>query len=90
MKTATKGHGTIAKRMAKAGLAYEVTNVAQISTFILTGGPYVAVAQFDHRVFVGFYPTRKQAREARSAARRLRGVTSTRVIKVYNNSEENQ
>jgi hypothetical protein len=88
MKTATTGHGTIAKRMENAGLSYEVLNVTQIATFVLTGGPYVAVAQFDGRVFVGFYSSRGQARFARNEARRLKGVTNTRVIHVYPYAED--
>lgn len=86
VKTATSGHGTIAKRMENAGLAYEVTSVDQITSFILTGGPWVAVAQYQHngasRIFVGFYSARGQARFARNAARDLRGVISSRVIHV--------
>lgn len=82
MKTATTGHGTIAKRMEAAGLGYEITNPMQIVTFLTTGGPYVAVAQYEHRVFVGFYSSRGQARFARNEARKIRGVNSTRVIHI--------
>jgi hypothetical protein len=88
MKTATSGHGTIAERLRRVGLAYEITNVMQIATFLTTGGPWVAVAQYDQRVFCGFYTTREDARTARNAARRRRGVTSTRVIHIPN--KENQ
>lgn len=90
MKTATAGHGTIAVRMRNAGLSYEITDVQQIATFLLTGGPYAVVAQYEHRVFAGFYNTRRCARTARGKARRVQGVTSTRVIQILTNEEDDE
>lgn len=88
MKTATAGHGTIAVRMRNAGLGYEITDIQQITTFLLTGGPYAVVAQYEHRVFCGFYMSRAQARTARGKARRVQGVSSTRVVDLRDQDEE--
>lgn len=79
---------TIAKRMEENGLGYEVMTITQISTFMLTGGKYVAVAHwydpvnFHTRIFIGFYDTWQSAADAAASASKRRGIYTTFVIKV--------
>lgn len=95
MRTATRGTGTIVKRMADSGLAYEITNILQISTFMLNGGKYVAVAHWQDyvnmhaRIFIGFYETWQEAADAADSASRRHGCYTTFVVKVMERHGEN-